>query len=41
LVRCGNSSAFDVNFGKEAGGAAVLLLLNNISGVTVVNIDGG
>ena len=24
LVRCGHSSAYDVNFGKEAGAAAVL-----------------
>ena len=40
LVRCGHSSAFDVNFGKEAGGAAVLLLLNNVSGVTVAGISG-
>lgn len=41
LVRCGRSSAFDVNFGKEAGAAAVNLLLNNISGVTVVGVDDG
>jgi len=40
LVRCGHSSAYDVNFGKEAGGAAVLLLLNGIAGVTVVNVNG-
>ncbi len=39
LVRCGRSSAYDVNFGKEAGSAAVNLLLNGMSGVTVVGID--
>jgi 6-phosphofructokinase 1 len=40
LVRCGHSSAYDVNFGKEAGAAAVQLLVNGISGVTIVGIDG-
>ncbi len=40
LVRCGHSSAYDVNFGKEAGGAAVLLLKNNITGVTVAGVSG-
>ncbi len=40
LVRCGHSSPYDVNFGKEVGAAAVLLLLNNITGVTVVGIQG-
>jgi 6-phosphofructokinase 1 len=40
LVRCGNSSSYDVNFGKEAGGAAVLLLAQGISGMTVVNVKG-
>ena len=39
LVRCGRSSAYDVNFGKEAGSAAVELLLNGMSGVTVVGVD--
>lgn len=38
LVRCGDTSAFDVNFGKEAGGAAVLLLMGGITGVTVVSV---
>ena len=41
LVRSGSSSAFDVNFGKEAGAAAVLLLLENITGVTVASVYGG
>ena len=40
LVRCGHSSPYDVNFGKEAGAAAVLLLLNGITGVTIVGING-
>ena len=38
LVRCGRSSAYDVNFGKEAGSAAVQLLINGMSGVTVVGV---
>ena len=41
LVRSGSSSAFDVNFGKEAGGGAVMLLLNGYSGVTVFNVHAG
>jgi 6-phosphofructokinase 1 len=41
LVRCGHSSAYDVNFGKEAGAAAVLLLENGITGVTVANVEKG
>lgn len=40
LVRCGHSTSLDANFGKEAGAAAVLLLLNSISGATVVGVDG-
>ena len=40
LVRCGHSSAYDVNFGKEAGAAAVLLLQQGTVGVTIVGIDG-
>ena len=40
LVRCGHTSAFDANFGKEAGAAAVLLLKNGITGVTVVSVLG-
>jgi 6-phosphofructokinase 1 len=41
LVRCGRSSVYDVNFGKEAGAAAVVLLLNGWSGVTVSCICNG
>lgn len=41
LVRCGHSSVYDVNFGKQVGGAAVVLLKNGISGVTVINVDQG
>ena len=40
LVRCGGSSAFDVNFGYETGVAAVLLLLEGKTGNTVVGVDG-
>lgn len=40
LVRCGASSAFDVNFGHKAGAAAVFLLLEGKTGNTVVNVDG-
>lgn len=40
LVRCGNASAYDTNFGFEAGAAAVLLLLEGKSGVTVTGIKG-
>ncbi len=41
LVRCGSSSAFDVNFGHSAGAAAVLLLLEGKTGNTVVSVFGG
>ncbi len=40
LVRCGRASAFDVNFGREAGAAAVQLLMNGMTGVTVVKVEG-
>ena len=40
LVRCGGSSAFDVNFGYKAGAAAVVLLLEGKTANTVVNVDG-
>ncbi|MBZ0154673.1 MAG: 6-phosphofructokinase [Alphaproteobacteria bacterium] len=40
LVRSGNTSAYDVNFGYRAGAAAVLLLLEGKTGNTVVNVDG-
>jgi len=41
LVRCGFSSAFDINFGKEVGSGAVRLLLQGISGVTVTGVTRG
>jgi len=41
LVRCGHSSAYDVNFGKEVGAAAFILLNQGISGVTVSGISKG
>jgi 6-phosphofructokinase 1 len=34
LVRSGGSSAYDVNFGKQIGAAAVILLRRGITGVT-------
>jgi len=40
LVRCGQSSPYDVNFGKEIGGAAVLLLKKGVTGVTVAGVNG-
>ena len=41
LVRCGNSSAYDVNFGKEAGASAVLLLEKGVTGVTFARLSEG
>jgi 6-phosphofructokinase 1 len=40
LVRSGRSSSFDVNFGIEAGAAAVLLLTKGLGGNTVVRVRG-
>jgi 6-phosphofructokinase 1 len=40
LVRAGNSSAYDVNFGFEAGAGAILLLLDGKSGITVSKVKG-
>ena len=40
LVRAGDTSAFDVGFGKQVGAGAVLLLLAGVSGVTVSWVDG-
>jgi len=40
LVRSGQSSAFDVNFGQKAGAAAVLLLLKGKIGTTLVSVMG-
>jgi 6-phosphofructokinase 1 len=40
LVRCGSTSAFDVNFGYQAGAGAVLLLMDGKTGNTVVGVDG-
>jgi len=41
LGRSGFSSAFDANFGKEAGAAAVRLLHQGITGVTVSGVHNG
>ncbi len=40
LVRAGNSSAYDVNFGYEAGAAAIILLLEGKTGVTISRVKG-
>ncbi len=40
LVRSGESSAFDVNFGYKAGAAAVFLLQSEIRGHTVADVAG-
>ena len=40
LVRCGRSSAYDVNFGKEVGAAAVTLLNKGVVGVTLSGVKG-
>ncbi len=41
LVRSGQTSAYDVNFGYKAGAAAVLMLLEGKAGNTFVNLCGG
>ncbi len=40
LVRSGDSSAYDVNFGYKTGAAAVFLLVSGKTGNTLVNVDG-
>ncbi len=40
LVRSGSTAAYDVNFGKEVGAAAVMLLMQGITGVTVYQVVG-
>lgn len=40
LVRCGESSAYDVNFGYKTGAGAVYLLLEGKSGNTVADVNG-
>ncbi|MBD3403243.1 6-phosphofructokinase [candidate division GN15 bacterium] len=41
IVRSGFTSAYDANFGMEAGASAVLLLLDGLSGVTVTRFKNG
>ncbi|MCA9408849.1 MAG: 6-phosphofructokinase [Candidatus Omnitrophica bacterium] len=41
LVRCGHSSVYDVNFGKQVGAASVVLLKNGVYGVSVMDINHG
>jgi 6-phosphofructokinase 1 len=40
IIRSGTTAAYDVNFGKEVGGAAVMLLMRGITGVTVYQVVG-
>jgi len=40
LVRAGRSSSYDVNFGKEAGAAAVVLLSKGLGGNSIVKVKG-
>lgn len=39
LVRAGDTSAYDVTFGKQGGGAALQLMKHGITGVTVVGVE--
>jgi 6-phosphofructokinase 1 len=41
LVRSGYSSAIDVNFGKDTGAGAVILITNGLTGVTVTGVKNG
>lgn len=41
LIRSGETSAIDVNFGKDTGAGAIVLLMNGISGVTVTGVENG
>jgi len=41
LIRSGVSSAFDVNFGIQVGGGAVVLLANGVTSVTVQDMQNG
>ena len=40
-MRSGATAAYDVNFGKQIGAAAVILLDQGVSGVTVVKMYNG
>ena len=41
IVRSGSTAAYDVNFGKQIGAAAVILLDEGVSGVTVTKMYDG
>ena len=41
LVRSGDTSAFDANFGREAGASLVYLLSKGINGVTFIQFQNG
>jgi 6-phosphofructokinase 1 len=40
LVRSGRSTSYDVNFGREVGAAAVVLVTKGFGGNTVINVRG-
>ncbi len=40
LVRSGRSTSYDVNFGREVGAAAVVLVTKGLGGNTVINVRG-
>jgi 6-phosphofructokinase 1 len=40
IVRSGQTTAYDVNFGEKAGAAAVILLIEGKSGNTVISVTG-
>jgi len=41
LIRSGTTSALDSNYGRDLGAGAVVLLTNDISGVTVTEVNDG
>lgn len=41
LIRSGETSTIDANFGKDTGAGAVVLLMNGITGVTVTGVEKG
>jgi 6-phosphofructokinase 1 len=41
LIRSGNTSALDANFGRETGAAAVMLIAHGLTGITVTGVEDG
>lgn len=41
LVRCGHSTVYDVNFGREVGASAVILLNSGLTNVSVIGVQQG